>query len=58
MMVYLKVSDYIDINNFRATPNNSYFQFFYKNVTQLSLLKVLHKFQDISYAMKSRFLFE
>ena len=35
------------INNFRATQNNSDFQFFLSNKTQSSLLKVLYRSKTI-----------
>ena len=47
MMVHLKVYTMTAINNFRATHNNSDFQFFLTNETQLSLLKVLYRSQTI-----------
>ena len=41
IVVYLRISGYIGINNFRTTPNKSDIHFFI-NETQPSLLKALH----------------
>ena len=42
MMVHLKIYTMTAINNFRATQNNSDFQFFLTKEKQLSLLRVLY----------------
>ena len=47
MMVHLKIYTMTAINNFRATQNNSDFQFFVTNETQLIFLKVLYRFKTI-----------
>ena len=47
MMVHLKTYTMTAIDNFRSTQNNSDFQFFLTNETQLSLLKVLCRSKTI-----------
>ena len=47
IMVHLKIYTMTAINNFRATQNNSDFQFFLTDEKQLNLLKVLYRSQTI-----------